>query len=148
MSALARTTILALVLLFGLVDCTREQHRGFFRVTIPGQCGGFEIRGHRQFGSYQNAVSNWLFPTHAWRLSHSSDSFHRARATSNLGRLPMRQGIPAEDATRRQIEQLFSLQPGALDSYDVYFGDESRISQAILVSKDRTESYYIAAGYI
>lgn len=141
--------LLSAVLLFGVVDCVREERpNSFFRATIPGRLGGFTITEHRRLQTPGGVVNDLLFPKYAWRLSHSSAAYWYARGMSNLGKLARPTDKATDNALRREIEQAFSLPAGSLDRYDVLHGDESVISQTLLVSPAETESYFIAMGYI
>lgn len=142
-----RTLIIGLaslggLLLVGVLALVVYRPINAFQATIAARVGGFTTTEHRllKFG--------WLFPIDAWRLSHSIEAYQHLREHSNFGSMPFPRDVAAEDNLRRRIEKAFSLPPRSLDSYEVYLGDESLISQAILVSKDRTHSYYMAFGYI
>ena len=132
---LGLSAVLVAIALYAILPSPAEAFKG---LTSAGDIPGFSADSHRyvKFG--------FVFPTHAWRVQQSPFAFdellRRFHFTSQVG-----QGASAQ---KRQMEELFGLPPLSLDSYDLYVGDNRRVIERILVSKDRMISFYEAFGYI
>lgn len=130
------------LLLLGVLGYVVYRPYSTLQGTFAAQAGGFTVTKHRLH------KFDWLLPSDAWHLRHSREAFQRLWEVSNFGRMPFPRDVALEEIKRREIERTFGLPARSLDGFDVYFGDAGRMSQIIVVARDRTESYYIAASYI
>jgi hypothetical protein len=106
-------------------------------VAAGGNLAGAKVIAHRN-------IKFGILPIDAWRLKHAKGSFEHVLSHGHYWTIE-----PANShEQKREMEKLFGLQPMSLDHYDLIVGDNRLIVERYLVSKDRTESFLVAFGYI